>query len=549
MTHPIWTLYARRFGQRLGYWLSALGLNWRDQSTSNRLYMVYFFAFWAVWAVAVFALLGGWIAAILGLFPAGTPPQIALGLAEISLVGWTLYSLWRASRRSPFVFSEEDAHLVCQTPVSRAGVALALFLLNWYEAAFPFAFGTIAICFGVVQARHTGAFAPEQLLDYLTYSLRGLSLIIPLHLGLQALAWAVGALRLRGRTDYPWLRWSAPAVGAVLVLTPLALPSQALPALRLLQQPWLWPLNAELGAGFVPSGAWGPWGLAALLALVFAAASVAALVAAAQRLSFSRAAQETTMQAMLQGARRFGRPDLAQALALRQRLGAGRPPSEWLARPGSWVMLSKAAIQTARGLTLGQIVTWLYIAGLGAGVLTAPNIFVKLLVGALWVLAVSNATTARLRSDLANWALLRLLPLPAQRLFLAELALPWAVTVLLGEAAMSLVPSLALSYRLVVGAGLPFLVGSVALAAGADVLRQARVRTLMVPALTTENVPQPGLWGLLQGLASVALVLGVLEWSLQQPGWALWVPLALGLAFVTLEINLGSVLSAYRWMH
>jgi hypothetical protein len=545
MTHPIWTLYSRRFSQRLGYWLSALGLNWRDQSTSNRLYMVYFFLFWAVWAVAVFALLGGWIAAILGLFPAGTPPQIALGLAEVSLVGWTLYSLWRASRRSPFVFTEEDAHLVCQTPVSRAGVALSLFLLNWYEAAFPFAFGAIAICFGVVQAQHTGAFAPEQLLDYLAYSWRGLSLIIPLHLGLQALAWTVGALRLRGRQDYPALRWSAPAVGAVLVLTPLALPSSALLAPRLLQQPWLWPLNAALGAGFVPGGA---WAAGALLALVFAAAGVAALVAAAQRLSFSRAAQETTMQAMLQGARRFGRADLAQALALRQRLGAGRPPSDWLARPGSWAMLSKAAIQTARGLTLNQIVTWLYIAGLSAGVFTAPNIFVKLLVGALWVLAVSNATTARLRSDLANWALLRLLPLPAQQLFLAELALPWAVTVLLGEAAMSLAPGLALSYRVVVGAGLPFLVGCVALAAGADVLRQARVRTLMVPALTTENVPQPGLWGLLQGLASVALALGLLEWALRQPGWAIWVPAALMLAFIMAELNLGSMLSAYRWM-
>jgi len=45
MTNPIWTLYTRRFGQRLGYWLSALGLNWRDQSTSNRLYMLYFFGF------------------------------------------------------------------------------------------------------------------------------------------------------------------------------------------------------------------------------------------------------------------------------------------------------------------------------------------------------------------------------------------------------------------------------------------------------------------------------------------------------------------------
>ena len=547
MTNPVWTLYTRRFGQRLGYWLSALGLNWRDTSTSNRLYMVYFFAFWAVWAVAVFALLGGWLSAILNLAAkAASPSEVALGLAELSLVGWGLYSLWRASRRSPFVFTEEDAHLVCMTPVSRPGVALALFLLNWYEAAFPFAFGTIAVCFGVVQAQHTGTFAPEQIFDYLWYSLRGVTLMIPLHLGIQALAWTVGALRLRGRQDYPALRWAAPAVGAVLILTPLSLPSTAAPLARLLTQLWLWPLNTALAAGFGPGGG---WGLAALLALVFAAASLAALVAATQRLSLSRAAQETTMQSMLQGARRFGRADLAEALSLKERLGSGRKPSELLNRPGSWALFAKALIQTGRAFSLNQIVTWLYIAGLSVGALSAPNIFVKLIVGALWVLAVSNAGTVRLRNDMANWWVLRLLPLPAHEMFLAEAAVPWAIIVLVAEAAVVLTPGLALGYRLSMGVLLPFLVASVALGAGADVLRQSRVRTLMVPALTTENVAQPGLWGLVQGLASAAISVGVLEWALQQPSAAVWVPAAWGLAFLVSQLNLGSALTAYRWMH
>jgi hypothetical protein len=134
-------------------------------------------------------------------------------------------------------------------------------------------------------------------------------------------------------------------------------------------------------------------------------------------------------------------------------------------------------------------------------------------------------------------------------LFLAEAALPVAVTVLLGEAAVVLTPALALSERLALGVALPLLVGMVAFAAGADVLRQAHVRTLMVPALTTENVPQPGLWGLIQGLASVAIALGALQWTLAQPGAALWLPLALGLAFVIAVINLGSLLSAYQWIN
>ena len=546
MTNPVWTLYSRRFGSRLGYWLSVLGFNWRDQSTSNRVYLAYFGIFWAIWAVAVFSLLGTWIAQVLGLFPTVVPSELALNLAEISLVGWALYSLWRATRRSPFVFNEEDAYLVCQTPVSRPGVALALFLLNWFEAAFPFAFGTIAICFGVVEARLAGGqLSPDKVAGYLTYSLTGLSLVLPLHLGLQAAAWAVGALRLRGRRDYPILRWTAPALVVLLALTPVALSAGAVTAGTVLQQPWLWPLNAVLRAGFVPGGAW-PVGVLAALASVVG--GLAILVLAARRLSFSRASQETTLQAALQNARQFGRGDLAQSLALRQRLGAGRRPSRLLTRPGSWVMVSKAVIQALRAFTLGRTFTWFYVVLLSGAVLSAPNLTVKALLGALWVLAVGNATTSRLRSDLANWGILRLLPLPTGEMFLAEFGLAWATAALLGEVALSVLPLPSLTYRLVLGAVLPFLVACVALAAGSDVLRQARVRTLMVPALTTENVPQPGLAGLLQGLASVAVPIGLLEWSAGQPEALFWAPVVIGAALLITLMNLEAILMAYRWM-
>jgi hypothetical protein len=546
MTHPLWTLYSRRFGLRLGYWLSVLGFNWRDQSTSNRVYLAYFGIFWAIWAVAVFSLLGTWIAQALKLFPRAVPPELALNLAEISLVGWALYSLWRTTRRSPFVFSEEDAYLVCQTPLSRPGVALALFLLNWFEAAFPFAFGTVGICFGVVEARLAGGqLSPDKVAGYLTYSLTGLGLVLPLHLALQAAAWAVGALRLRGRRDYPILRWTAPVLLGLLIITPVVLAGGAVTAGSALQQPWLWPLYAALRAAFVPGGA---WPVALLVALAIVAASLAFLLLAARRLSFSRAAQETTLQATLQTARRFGRGDLAQSLALRHRLGAGRRPSPLLSRPGSWVMVSKAVIQAVRAFTLGRTFTWFYVVLLSGAALSAPNLTVKALLGALWVLAVGNATTTRLRSDLANWGILRLLPLPTGQMFLAEFSLAWATTALLGEAALSVLPLPSLGYRLVLGAVLPFLVACVTLAAGSDVLRQARVRTLMVPALTTENVPQPGLAGLLQGLASVAVPIGLLEWSTRQPEGLFWAPLVVGAALVITVLNLEAMLIAYRWM-
>ena len=135
MMQPIWTLYSRRIFSRLAYWLSALGYNARDRSLNNKLYLVYFILFWAVWIGAVFAMLAETLAGGLVLIPYA-PEKIAATLGELSLAGWGFVLLWQVTRRSPFVFTEEDSTLVCQTPADRRGIGLALLLQSWLARRF-----------------------------------------------------------------------------------------------------------------------------------------------------------------------------------------------------------------------------------------------------------------------------------------------------------------------------------------------------------------------------------------------------------------------------
>jgi len=555
--NPIRMLYGRRLMARLAYWLSALGLNLRDTSTGNRVYTVYLLVFWLIWAVAVFALVGSNVATVFRALPNFDLPALWVTLALLALTGWSLWTLWQAGQRSPFIFTEEDAYLVSQTPVRRSTVALALFFSNWAELVVPFMLGTIIFCFAGVEVRLPGDLTPEKVLEYVRYSGQALLVVVPLHLALQALVWALGATRLRGHRDQPWLRAAAPVLLALIAasaLIPAGLGGSAATPVNFARPVLLWPVWAALTAGFDPAalidlGQASPasWLLAVGLAVVAAVAAVGLLALATGRLSLSRAAQETASHASLLLARSYGRTDVVDYLQMRARLKGERKPSRLLATPGHRVLLSKDLLQTGRTLTVAVVLGWLVAGGLAVGVFISPSIPLKLLVGALWVLAVGRATTLRLRSDLAHWWILRLLPFDSGAVFRMDFALPWGLTVAFGALGL-LVVDLPPVYRLGALVLLPALVASLACAAGSDILRQAHVRTLMVPSLAVENVPQMGIGGLLQGAVSVAIPLALLEAAMVQPGGALFLAGAVVSALFIAVINLGVMMSAYRWM-
>ena len=545
--NPLRMLYGRRLTARLAYWLSALGLNLRDTSTANRLYSVYFLVFWLIWAVAMYSLVGSNLALILRAVPGVDLPAVWVTLALFALTGWNLWTLWRAGRQSPFVLTEEDAYLLAQTPVARRPLALTLFLSTWVEALVPFVLVTVGLCFATVEFRFPGDMTLEKVGEYARYTGQALLVLLPLHFALQALVWAAGAARLRRARDLPWLRWAAPAL-LLLIAASAALPTALGGApLQWTRPLLLWPLTAPLTLGFATPAAAGPWLLAVAAGVGGAALAGAALVYSAGALNLSRAAQETASSATLAQARRYGRSDVVDYLEARRRLQGERRPSPLLRRAGPEVLFAKDRLQTFRALRLGTVLGWLLAGSLAAGVFASPSLPLKLIVGALWVLNAGQVTTLRLRGDLAHWWLFKLLPIPARSVFTLEFALPCAAVVVVGWVSLLLVP-LPGPAKLAALALLPALVFNLALAAGCDILRQARVRTLMVPSLAVENVPQIGLGGLLQGLASVALPFWLYQTALTSPAGAFYLGGAVLAALAALVVNLEMIMQAYRWM-
>jgi len=149
---PVWILFRRRSFSRLAYWCLVLGFDLRDRSLNNRFYFVYFCAFWFAWVVAVFALLGSALSGYFESLPVVSPLAIVVSLGAFILAAWGLAQLWQGTGRSPFVFSEPDAYLLCQAPVSRRSVGLAWFLMDWFGTALLFAAGAVLFSFALTEA-------------------------------------------------------------------------------------------------------------------------------------------------------------------------------------------------------------------------------------------------------------------------------------------------------------------------------------------------------------------------------------------------------------
>lgn len=537
-------LFARRTLGRLAYWLAALGYNLRDRSLLNRLYLVYFSLFWLIWVTAVFALLG---ASVAGLFAAlgwtAAPAAAMIRLAEFSLVAWGWLQLWRAAGRSPLVFGEEDAYLLCQTPVSRRKVGLAWFLQSWLGTALPFAAGTITLAFALVELTpHSGA-DWLRLGAYFGFSGRALAFVLPLQMAGQAYAWAVGAWRLdrRRRGPAPLPAWLRPAIVALGVVLAAGL---VVPGLRgVILVPLSWPLTAALAGPLTAAG----WLGRAALTAAYLGSGLALLTAGLGHIHLGRAAQETRLQAAVQAARGSGNFNLAEALTQRQRLPAARAPSRLPARPGAWMLVWKDAVQAGRTLRIGPWLQWGLVFSLGLELLRLSNWPAQLVLGGLWALTLGGLTTARLRNDLAHWWLLRSLPLRAAHLLMADLALACAPALGLSwlAAALSGQPPL---LGLLAAALAPLLVASSALAAAHDILRHARVRDLMSPSIAAERVPQQSVEGVIRMVLSVIVPQGMLGWALIHPAQMGWALAALPVAGAITVINLRGAVAAYRWI-
>ena len=143
----VYWLRSRQEERELAYWLAIVAYEKSDHSFNNRVYLLYLILFFGVWVFVTLTFFASGGALLFKMINPEDPVQIAL-LVEILLLGiWSLYSTWRAVRRCPVLFSEEDGLLLSQTPIPRSNIILRWLLMPWLKSAIPF--WIVAVTLGI----------------------------------------------------------------------------------------------------------------------------------------------------------------------------------------------------------------------------------------------------------------------------------------------------------------------------------------------------------------------------------------------------------------
>lgn len=525
----VWLIRSRKLAAQLEFWLVAVGYNRQKHAFDSKIYLVYLVVFFSAWVFAVLALLADAGVWVLQAVPLGAPLEEATAVALAVWVAVFLIELYGALKRSPFIFSEADATLLCMTPVDRRFVALAWFASEWLVRGLVFGAGTVVLGYALLETQMGRALTPTDLPRYLLAGVRMVAISLPLHLAAQALAWASGAWRLSQQGERRGLRWVAPVLAVGLAAAWVL----SAPVKGSLFPAWGWalafPLRAGLGAAPFLAGLG-----AALLA---AGVGVVVLWNAARGMSLGRGAHETRGQEALQAAILLGAKDVVQEITQRERLGAGRKPAKLPAGPGPWAQVWKNAVQGLRSIGLEQVAPWVSIPFVGLAVFQFSEWGVRGWMVVLWVLFVGGRALPALRKDLSRWWLLHQFPYGAEERIGLNLGLPLVGMALAGGATLAAASWLGVA--LPAAAGWLYFPGAVgaALAGVVDILLQCRAGSLLAG-----SVPDQSLVTVLLGVLPVG-VAGVAAWV---SSGVLGLPAWLGIG-VMLAVCGGIDYGLYRW--
>lgn len=512
----VWLVRSRKLWSDAEFWLTLIGYDRKEHSFGSWIYLVYVFIFLSVWIFAALVLLADFTGQVLRALPFNSPLLAATAVGAFALTAVFLVELYAASRRSPFVFSEADATLLCLTPVDRRWVALIWFLGEWVSRGIFLWCGAVVLGYGHLEAQFPGELTTADLPRYLLAGLRMLAVIIPLHLGMQSAAWAVGTWRLSWERDRKIIRLLAPFLAGLVVAALVFIPTRGETHIPV----WTWgltfPIQAGLGGASLPEGVG--------FILVWASAGLLLLWLVSKGMSLARAAQETRDQELLQSALLFGASDLAGEIRQQKRLGAEKKPSRLPIRPGLAALLWKNAVQGMRAITLVQILQLAAIPGIGLAIFQIPDLFTRGGLIVLWIAFVSERFATPLRKDLSHWWLLRQYPFSSEQIVISILARPLvvvalAVLVTLLLAALVRVPVPPAAAWLSISGAL-----GVALATALDIFRQCRSGKLL-----EGNVPERSVLTIVLGAFLFGISGGVvwlLSAILSFPG-LLTIPLAL----------------------
>jgi hypothetical protein len=322
-------------------------------------------------------------------------------------------------------------------------------------------------------------------------ALKPLIIIIPLHLGLFAVAWVVGVYRLQRDVKRIKIMRTLRILAVILAVTLFvaALGRILFPSYFATFQPLLSLLTFPLDTAFLG----GNWGLGIAVSIGLMAGSLAVLWQISDNLNLSRAAQETHHFQARRVAFRIGDHDRIRELKDRERLGSMHVTSRIPTFPGSWMMTWKDVLQSLRTLAISRLWSWLVILLLTfSGIVAWVMLEDSLLVG--------QQTSARFKKDLGNWWLVNSLPLSARRIIIHDVIRPVLAGIAITWIAMWMSSLLGLSISPIVVGSVPFVVVGISFSTVFDMLRQADVGMLLVG-----RPPDFGLVGLAISMFCIAI--------------------------------------------
>ncbi len=493
--HAVHWLRTRQEEREFAYWLSLVAYEHRDHSLANRIYLLYLIIFFGIWIFATLTFFASGGAVFLRLLNPIDPVRAAIFL-EVLLMGvWSVFAFWQSLRRSPVVFSEQDAVLICQMPVNRRHVTLRWFPMPWLKSAVLFWLAAIALGFSVAEVTLPGVMDASHIPEYATYGFRALAATLPIHLALFSLQWVMGIVRLQKNLERHWLAWLVIPLTIVffsflLIFTlDLNIPFRA---------PWndiakalLIPLQAGFGYGNLS---------VSLLYSGFIAAAMLGIMAwVSGSFSLSRAAQETGEIEVIHSAQQYGLTSYAKQLQTQQQLGVKRAPSRLLAFTGVRILVWKDLLQSQRSFRLSALFVWFRIFFLMISLPLLPDLGSRALVIAIWVIQIGQVSVVRIRSDLSQWSLVRQLPFSHKKFLLFELGSAYLLSVMASLAGLAIC-SLIMKTPIDGWAALvPGIVAGVAGMAAFDIIRRSRSNLLLAG-----SVPEISAGGILFGVIFAA---------------------------------------------
>lgn len=521
----------------LTYLLSFAAYNPQDRSLTNRLYLVYLFIFFSIWTFIVLVFFASGGAFLLQLLNPIDPTSAAIFVEILVLMVWSLVTYWLALKRSPVVFSEEDAFLICQMPLNPRLIILRWLPMPWLNSAIPFWFLAVTLGFSLAEITLApGAMTTNRFLTYGWSGLQAWLVMMPLHLMFYVLIWAVGIWMMKKKRQWLWLSLALLAALIFIMLSLLAIGfsfSMTLPTLvHTVIQTLIYPLRA----GFIQ-------GLLKLaLASAWAASGVSFLILflAGAGFSTNRAAQETHELHTLKMLLRYGKTFVARELRIKKRLGVTRR-SVWLPdwAGASALIWKDVVLQTLRTFGWGEFFNLAFIFIAMTSIAYLPNLGNRILLIAVWSIQTGKATVVRLRNDLAHWSVMRQLPLAHQKLILFDLTAACIFVLVVSLTSFGVAAVATATPFLSIALFLPGMIAAVAGGTAFDVIRRSRSSMLL-----SGNSPEVGALGIILGVlcAEIPVLLHSMVPGLPGIGLAFLSSVLLGVGTLMLAI------STYRYI-